>query len=527
MKNIVQYSIILLFLVVLHLSYAKPSTKPKGATINKTNKSNKILSGAKSIPAMKNVTQNKMMYCPSSQHIPHGDTFKNLYLLCDKDSIFRSKQPLEDDFKWLLDTFKIKSILKLNEENPNDFGYLDNPNIIGKYYLPMKYKDVAFEETNKIVVEAISILKTAPKPILIHCTAGVDRTGLIIALYKMLFYDCGKDTAYNEMIRLIKESHAHDSDFVIFSDFKAYFDSVSVDSLKTLKKQIFDHQIINSNLETLGFPQEYSGITSFNDSLYLLEEKNHKIVVVDNENYKISRTIDLNNKGLNINNAQFEAITVFKNHFFITSEECGNVKIYDYNLTKNTLSDITPTSISNDCDLFGIEGIAINQKKKICYILKERNENYSSVIKEYDIIRDKYKKINLVLKDSVTIKHVQEKGKEAKDNWRYSDIFYDSETKQVLCLKSFHDGDSSKYQIDTLQTNKSGYIGIKIFEINKLKLYKDISKEVMLHKKNNENISTNLEGITILHNTIYLISDDCQCPDGKREHTLFLRLLKN
>lgn len=254
------------------------------------------------------------------------------------------------------------------------------------------------------------------------------------------------------------------------------------------------------------------------------KKKNHKIVILDNQNYKITRTIDLNQKGLKDDEAELEAIATYKNHFLITDEV--NFCIYDYNILKDTLTKINSINLTKDIIDFGIEGITVNQKDNICYILKERDKNYNSIIWEYKITESTNQQIMLSYKNSIVISHPHDT--DSIDNWRYSDIVYDVDSRQFFCLKSFYKKivDSCKYQIDTLETNDSGYTGIKTFEINKLKLYRDISEEVSLFKRNNTDISTNLEGITILHNNIYLISDNCQCPKGKQEHTLFLKLLK-
>lgn len=268
MKNIVQYGFFLLCIVILCLSYAKPISKPKKAITKNNNK----------VHTTKNVLPDSL-YCKqiNNQPIPHTSYFNNLYLICDKDSIFRSKQPNEDDFRWLLDTFKIKSILKLNpEKDTDDFGYLTNPQIKDRCIIQMDYDDsLDTFKLNKDVIKAIWFLKTAPKPLLIHCSAGVDRTGLVVALYKRL-YGMRKDSAQTEMLSIINDYYHKGLKprwNKLFNYFNK-FDDINIDTLrKDVEKEIFKPQIIDSNLETSDYPQEYSGITSFNDSLYLLEEK--------------------------------------------------------------------------------------------------------------------------------------------------------------------------------------------------------------------------------------------------------------
>ena len=60
-----------------------------------------------------------------------------------------------------------------------------------------KWADLTAPEDTKIMLDmvqairAISHAKDSPEPILIHCSAGVGRTGTFIAVYKLIedFYD--------------------------------------------------------------------------------------------------------------------------------------------------------------------------------------------------------------------------------------------------------------------------------------------------------------------------------------------------
>ena len=60
-----------------------------------------------------------------------------------------------------------------------------------------KWADLTAPEDTKIMLDmvqairAISHTRDSPKPILVHCSAGVGRTGTFIAVYKLIedFYD--------------------------------------------------------------------------------------------------------------------------------------------------------------------------------------------------------------------------------------------------------------------------------------------------------------------------------------------------
>ena len=43
------------------------------------------------------------------------------------------------------------------------------------------------------------ILKNAPKPIVVHCHQGSDRTGAVIAMYRIVFQKWAKEKALDEM----------------------------------------------------------------------------------------------------------------------------------------------------------------------------------------------------------------------------------------------------------------------------------------------------------------------------------------
>ena len=45
------------------------------------------------------------------------------------------------------------------------------------------------------VMRLIEVMRAAPKPLLIHCQGGADRTGLALALYAAVIDDCGAEAA--------------------------------------------------------------------------------------------------------------------------------------------------------------------------------------------------------------------------------------------------------------------------------------------------------------------------------------------
>jgi tyrosine-protein phosphatase SIW14 len=49
------------------------------------------------------------------------------------------------------------------------------------------------------IIKALKDLMDAPKPILVHCARGSDRTGVVIAMYRIIFQNWTKEEAIKEM----------------------------------------------------------------------------------------------------------------------------------------------------------------------------------------------------------------------------------------------------------------------------------------------------------------------------------------
>lgn len=109
--------------------------------------------------------------------------------------MYRSRQLDKAELIHYIKTYQIKSIVNLRGENTGSEWYQDEIRVghelgITHYdYGISANRDVLDEDVNAIMI----ILRDAPKPILIHCKSGADRTGLIAALYQ---YAQGGRSAY-------------------------------------------------------------------------------------------------------------------------------------------------------------------------------------------------------------------------------------------------------------------------------------------------------------------------------------------
>ena len=101
----------------------------------------------------------------------------------DKD-IYRSAQLFSYNMPYYIEKHKIKSILNLRKVK-NKSWYINEVAIakemgVVRYDYPIGDR----EEASMVKMDNIvDIIKKAPKPLLIHCKAGADRTSLASALY--------------------------------------------------------------------------------------------------------------------------------------------------------------------------------------------------------------------------------------------------------------------------------------------------------------------------------------------------------
>ena len=120
-----------------------------------------------------------------------GTSVPNLYLV--EPGLYRSAQPAGAGFREL-ETLGIRSVLDVSG------GDLDREGARGTrlklFHVPM----TAFGLHDRRVLEALAILADpANRPILIHCQHGADRTGAIVALYRVLAQGWSKEDAVREM----------------------------------------------------------------------------------------------------------------------------------------------------------------------------------------------------------------------------------------------------------------------------------------------------------------------------------------
>jgi len=143
----------------------------------------------------------------------------NLYKL--NDSIYRSEQPDADAFHYL-SSIGLKTVLDLRDSHSdtpffkaNSFTYFNVPIITRNF-------------NDSEVVQSLRIIKNSPKPILVHCKRGSDRTGLVMAMYRIIFENWSKEKALEEMKNGGYGFHTR------FHNIPAYIEKVNIATIKQM-----------------------------------------------------------------------------------------------------------------------------------------------------------------------------------------------------------------------------------------------------------------------------------------------------
>jgi protein tyrosine/serine phosphatase len=115
--------------------------------------------------------------------------------------LYRSAQPTPSQLETYVREHGIKTVINLRGENSNADWY--GAEIAATRDLGVEHIDFRMSATTEFTPqrasEIVAIMEAAPKPILIHCQGGSDRSGLVSALYSNRIAGVAAETAERQL----------------------------------------------------------------------------------------------------------------------------------------------------------------------------------------------------------------------------------------------------------------------------------------------------------------------------------------
>jgi hypothetical protein len=93
--------------------------------------------------------------------------------------IYRSNYPTKDALQKITDKYHISSILNVSGTQENYEYHFAKQHSIDISYIPLSAHGTASKQQ---ILQLINVISNSPKPLLIHCIQGADRTGLAAAI---------------------------------------------------------------------------------------------------------------------------------------------------------------------------------------------------------------------------------------------------------------------------------------------------------------------------------------------------------
>lgn len=119
----------------------------------------------------------------------------------DQGKLYRSAQMNERNLEETIRTHGVKTIINLRGENPDQPWYQREAAVAARNGTQMI--DIAMNSetlpSRENLLKLLAAFKDAPRPILVHCQAGADRTGEAVALYEMIYMEKSKHEALKSL----------------------------------------------------------------------------------------------------------------------------------------------------------------------------------------------------------------------------------------------------------------------------------------------------------------------------------------
>jgi len=119
--------------------------------------------------------------------------FDNWYKV--DDLVYRSEQPDADGMREL-SRLGIKRVLNLRNFHSDDDELEESGIDMTLYRVDMQAENITDDE----VIAALRAIQAAETPIVVHCWHGSDRTGTVIAMYRIIVQGWSREAALDELI---------------------------------------------------------------------------------------------------------------------------------------------------------------------------------------------------------------------------------------------------------------------------------------------------------------------------------------
>lgn len=142
---------------------------------------------------------------------------ENLYKV--DDHLYRSGQPGKKGMK-ALERLGIRHVLNLREFHSDDDEAAGTN---------LKLHRVAMNAgliKDEDIISALKVIKDADGPILVHCWHGSDRTGTVVAMYRIVFQNWSKAQALEELVSGGYGYHA------VYANIPKYIEKVDPDHIR-------------------------------------------------------------------------------------------------------------------------------------------------------------------------------------------------------------------------------------------------------------------------------------------------------
>lgn len=130
--------------------------------------------------------------------------------------LYRSNQLSPSELESTVSRHGIKTVINLRGFNPNEDWWKDEKEILEKLKvnfinISMSAKSLPSREN---LIALLDAFKNAPRPLLIHCQAGVDRTGEAVAVYQITQWNVPKEEARRSLFPSLQRAKYYFIDHV-------------------------------------------------------------------------------------------------------------------------------------------------------------------------------------------------------------------------------------------------------------------------------------------------------------------------